>query len=226
MAEVCVEISKFKPCENWRQFYALWLKVALTASLSWADAVAFVLGILIPLGHKFFPATQESKLAPLAWEIPLAVFCLFGAVRIIIAPYLIYRDRHVLAKQKELEFSQTLQDRDGQIRAITEKPKRSALEQDDYDLTKKALQLVGKEGRDAIRHLRRQASLTFNFGGCTGSLPPGVKLDKTLSAYRHCAAEGLLSLKNNLGNTEQAFEISPSMAKAIDQVLSEEFPGG
>src|SRR5208282_3797406 len=92
--------QKLKPCERWWQFYGLWLRVALTASLSVADLVGFIVGLLVPLIHALFPRVPESTLTPLLWKIPLGVFCCVGAIRLVIAPYLIYRDRHLSAKQE------------------------------------------------------------------------------------------------------------------------------
>lgn len=214
-----------EPCENWRQFYWLWIKVALTASFSWADGIGFAVGILIPLLHKLLPSMKESTLTPLAWEIPLAIFCAVGAVRIIIAPYLIYRDRHLLAKRQELSLSQdiasqsnALKERDEKIRAISEKPQRTPAEQHDYETVLKALTVVRKKGIDALRHLRRQGQITFDHSSCTAPLAGYTNAD-LLYVYRHCAVEGVLHKNTTFGNSEETFTIPANMEKPLAEAL-------
>ena len=216
--------EKLQPCENWRQFYLLWVKVVFTASLGWADAVGFILGILIPLIQKIFPSMQESKLEPLAWEIPLAVFCLVGAGRMFLAPYLIYRDRHLSAKQKESELTQSLQDRDNQIHTINQKPKRSASEQHDYENVKRALDVVKEKGKTALLFLRAQGSLTFCApgSGYYPTPPQGLTVNDLLWVYRHCASEGIISVERNIGATKETFTVAPHMSNALNDALFED----
>lgn len=216
-----MERLEFQPCENWRQFYLLWIKVALTTPLSLAAAIAFVLAILIPLVHKLFPSMKESQLTPLAWEIPLAIFCLIAAVRIVIAPYLIYRDRHFSAKRIEVELGKEVEDRDTRIHALTEKPKRSAAEQNRYDTVIKALALVKDKGKTALAFLRRNGSLTFSSpGNGINPVPPsGLTEHDLLWTYRHCASEGIVSLTRNRSANEETFSITVDMTKAVDDAI-------
>src|SRR5438445_9752877 len=102
MAEVCAMAkNKWEPCDKWWQFYLLWLKVAITHAWSVAEIVGFALVLLIPLVPRVFPKMQESNLAPLAWKIPLGVLATVGFIRLLCAPYWIYRDRHKAGKEQE-----------------------------------------------------------------------------------------------------------------------------
>jgi len=117
------------------------------------------------------------------------------------------------------DLNQMVKEREDTIRALSERPKRTAAVQHDYDTAKKALQLVGEKGRVAMRHIRSHGSLTF--GTYSPVLPPGLNLNDTLWVYRHCASEGLLTCKSNLGNSEQTFAVAPKMEKVLDELLFE-----
>jgi hypothetical protein len=115
---------------------------------------------------------------------------------------------------------ETIKQKDDVIRALSEKPPRSAAEQHDYDAAKKALQPLKEKGVIAVRHIRSHGSLTF--GIYNPVLPPGLNLDDTLWVYRHCASEGVLTCKSNTLNTEQTFAVVPKMEKVLDELLFEE----
>lgn len=116
---------------------------------------------------------------------------------------------------------QAIKQRDEIINSLSA-PKRTRAEQDDYDTVKRALKLVGTSGIAAVRHLRRQGSLSFNHGGCGGPLPPGQSMEQALWAYRHCASEGVLSQEANFGNTGSTFSIKPHMEKVLAEALYED----
>lgn len=211
---------KWEPCTTWAQFYWLWLKVAISHAWSIAEIVGFALVLLIPIVPLIFPKMQESSLAPLAWKIPLGVLAIIGFVRLISAPYWIYRDRHQTAQERENVLMADLSTRNETITALSTRPKRSPAEQNDYDTAKKALRLLKEKGVIAMRHIRKYGSLTF--GTYSPVLPPGLNLNDTLWVYNHCASEGILTQKDNLGNSERTFAVSPKMEKILDELLYED----
>ena len=109
------------------------------------------------------------------------------------------------------------------IRQLTSTPKRTPAEQHDYEIARKAIQLLGEKGLVALRHLRRIGTMTISGVGVAGgsALPPGLNLNDTLWVYNHCHSEGLLVCNANLGLGERTFSISSKMEKVIDEVLYE-----
>jgi hypothetical protein len=207
--------QQWNPCDRWWQFYWLWLKVALTTFLSWADAAASIVGVLLPLLHAFVPKVREDRLVPLYWEIPIGVFCAIGILRMVIAPYLIYRDRHLSASSNETAFGATISD----LRARLAHPPRTPAEQHAYDIVKNALAVVKDDGIIALRHLKFQG--TFVDGMYRSSSPPGLTPDKTVWVYQHCSSVGIVSGSPNVGGSEITYRISldPAMLKALDDLL-------
>jgi len=120
------------------------------------------------------------------------------------------------------DHQQTIRKRDETIRMLTEKPKHSPAEQHDYDIAKKALQLLREKGVSALRHIRRHGSLTFGTGMTSGPLPPGLSFNDTLWVYNHCASEGLLTCSEKIGSGVKTFAVSPKMEKILDEVLYED----
>lgn len=208
---------KWEPCTTWRQFYWLWLKVAITHAWSVAEIVGFALVLLVPLVPFLFPKMQESSLAPLAWQIPLGVLAAVGFVRLLCAPYWIYRDRHHSATDRESALLADLSRRNETITALT-KPKHTPAEQHDYDKLKKALEMFKETGLIALRHIRGIGTLKFG-GMYSPTLPSGLTPDKALWVYHHCATEGLLTCTPNLGRTEETFSVPQKLDKILDEVL-------
>ncbi|HTC46179.1 MAG TPA: hypothetical protein VK722_02590 [Candidatus Aquilonibacter sp.] len=101
-------------------------------------------------------------------------------------------------------------------------PERTKAQQHDYDKARDAIKLLGEKSVIALRYLRGQESITFDFGGCTGgSLPSGLTAQNALWVYRHCASEGILSCKKSLGNHEETYTVPSRMTKILDAVLFE-----
>lgn len=132
------------------------------------------------------------------------------------------REQLLLATIADRE--QTIRKRDETVRILADKPKHTPAEQHDYDIAKKALQLLKEKGVAALRHIRRQGSLTFGIGMATGPLPRGLSFNDTLWVYNHCASEGLLTCSEKIGSGLKTFAVSPKMEKILDEVLYEEGP--
>lgn len=111
-----------------------------------------------------------------------------------------------------------LADRDEKIKALMERPKRSAAEQHDYDKLKKALGMFKETGQVALQYIRSVGNIAFD-STWSPTLPSGLTVDKALWVYQHCATEGLLNCTSNLGNTTRTFSIPPKLEKIYDEVL-------
>ena len=79
------------------KFYWKWIEVSVKPSFGLADGIGFVLGIAIPVVIHFVPR-WETAMSNLAWQIPLGIFSTIFLIRLILAPYWIY-------KQQEVEIS-------------------------------------------------------------------------------------------------------------------------
>ncbi len=75
-----------------RGFYWLWLSTAFRHSIWRGDGVAFLLGIAIPIARNAVP-NWESVMNELTWQIPLGVFGSIVLVRLILAPYWLYKEK-------------------------------------------------------------------------------------------------------------------------------------
>jgi hypothetical protein len=105
------------------------------------------------------------------------------------------------------------------LRTLTEKPKRTPAELNDYETVRKALQVVKEKGITALRHIRKHGSLKFGFYNPV--LPPGLTANETLWVYNHCASEGVLTCTEKAGSGERTFAVSPKMDKVLDELLYE-----
>ena len=143
---------------------------------------------------------------------------IYVAVHICRVPKKLDNDREL----REKELSIVISERDQTIAILSTKPKRTPAEQHDYDTVKKALQLLGKRGLIAMRHIRNHGSLTF--GTYSPVLPPGLNLDDTLRVYAHCASEGLVTQNDNHRNNERTYAVSPKLEKVLDELLYEDTP--
>jgi hypothetical protein len=220
MAETTAE-ARWKSSDNWLQFYGLWFKVSLTHAWSIAEAVGFGVVIVVPLILLLFPKMRESTLAPFGWEVPLAVFALVGLIRLLCAPYWIYRDRHRAACTHEGLLRKEI----AQLTA----PRRTKAEQHNYDKAKKCLTQFGEKAAIALRHLKTCGSLTVTAPGMSNSvissfLPPNITLAELNWALGACAGEGVITCREPMGGTQRIYEIAKTMDAVLDELLYEE-PG-
>lgn len=108
--------------------------------------------------------------------------------------------------------------RDETIRVLTDKPKRTAVEQRHYETAEKALQKLGGRAAIALRHLRQHKSLQY--GMYDPILPAGMTGSEFVNLCSACVEEGLVSQRNGYPTLgERTFEIAPTMEKALDELL-------
>ena len=93
---------------SWPKFYTLMLREVFEHSWGWTDFIATLFGVIIPLWVHFRPK-MEQRLTPLTWEIPLGVFASIGAMRLLAAPFLLYRDHHIFATDTQIVLQNELQ---------------------------------------------------------------------------------------------------------------------
>ncbi|MGA2201793.1 MAG: hypothetical protein ABSG40_07510 [Terriglobales bacterium] len=125
--------------------------------------------------------------------------------------------------RKIAEQEHEIDERNEQIRTLSEKPKRSAAEQYHFDRAKKALKRFGPKAVTALRYLRTQGSLIFTGPGGAGvSLPAGLSLQEALWAYNACAGEGLVTSTEKYGSGERTYAIPETMKSVLDELLYDE----
>ena len=157
------------------------------------------------------------------FQLYLLALAVYFLVQLCRTPNKLDRDREV----REIELTQTIssleltvEQRDGNIRTLTEHPPRSAAEQHDYDTVKDVLKVTGEKGLAALRHIRKHRSLKF--GIYPPVLAPGLKVEDMIWVYNHAASEGVLTADNGkVGTGERTFSISPKMEKVLDELLFE-----
>jgi hypothetical protein len=206
-------------------FARLCLDEALRTSTEKADWIVLIAGALLgPFG--LLVPRWETRVTHLLLVAPLSALSSVLVFRLLVSPLLVYRKRDFDARSTEAALSETIAEREGlirqrddTIRTLTERPKRTPAEQHDYETAKECLRILGKTAVGALRYLRNQGTLTFNFGGCTTPLPAELKVHSALWVYNHCVSEGVVTCKTNLGNTEKTFAVSPKMQSALDELL-------
>jgi hypothetical protein len=81
------------------------LKEAIRTTWDKADLGATVVGVVIPVVIHFVPA-WEHAMNNIAWEIPVACLASVGATRLLLSPFLIYRDEDAkLAERRVKELT-------------------------------------------------------------------------------------------------------------------------
>jgi hypothetical protein len=88
-------------------FYRRLLGEVLRPSWGWAETISTVFGIAIPLILRFFPEL-ERRMISLSWEIPVGVLAILSLVRLAMAPYWLYQDRHRAAENEETSLREEL----------------------------------------------------------------------------------------------------------------------
>jgi hypothetical protein len=190
---------------------------AVTGSWERADSFSILVGLVLGAIAYFIPAV-EAKVTRLLLIVPLTSLASVTLFRLSLSPFLVYRKRDTDARDTEAILRKTLAQREEEIRTLTEKPKRSAAEQHNYDKLKKALETLREDGLVALRYITNVRSITFG-GPYSPTLPSGLTHDKALWVYRHCASEGLLNCTPNLGKTQVVFTVPDKMDKIFDEVL-------
>jgi hypothetical protein len=71
-------------------FLWLWVKTALPPAWAWADGASFAIGLIALYLAKRHPEFAE-RMTDLSWQIPMALFVFILLMRLIVAPFSIYR---------------------------------------------------------------------------------------------------------------------------------------
>jgi hypothetical protein len=217
--------SMLEPLEP---YYRRFRKRFFADATPWArDNIGWgVIVLVVPPLAAFF----RDPRAPVDWVLIKNTLVLYALAFVVYAlAYLCATPRRLDADRESRErlLITTIADRDHTIRereevnrALVENPKRSPAEQHDYETAKKALELLKDKGVTALRYIRSQGTLTFRSVGYTATpLPPGLSTQEALWVYRHCASEGILNCKRNLGNVEETFAVAPHMEKVLNELL-------
>lgn len=88
----------------WWRFYLRMLREVVKHSWGWTDWAATFFGIVVPLYIHYHPRA-EASMTRLAWEIPIGIFAFLGTIRLISAPYLLYRDHHQAWDARESDLT-------------------------------------------------------------------------------------------------------------------------
>ena len=83
-----------------RRFFWLWLQTAFRHAFGRADAIAGFLGMSLPALARLNSEWRDA-LAELSWQIPLGLFGGLFVVRLVLAPYWMYRE--VQSQQEQVE---------------------------------------------------------------------------------------------------------------------------
>lgn len=113
-------------------------------------------------------------------------------------PKLLYTELQTTSRSTEESLRAAIAERDNSLRALTDKPKRTAAEQHHYDKAKETLKKFGPAFADALRLLKTHGKLTFGF--YPPQLPPGVRADELQRIYIACLGEGLVTKHEKPGS--------------------------
>lgn len=226
--------SQKKRVEAWRTFISTRFIPQL-----WSDIkprlLATVLGVttavLILLAQLYFGVITSGvhpRILAILWPYALLLVALV-VYHLARTPWLISNEHldAIAALRKTIAVHEaTIVRRETELRVASEKPKRSAAEQADYDTVQRAFTVVKDKGKIALRLLRNKGSIGFGirFGSpVNGPTPPqGLTLNDLLWVYHHCESEGIVTMDRALGGNSETFTISPHMNKALGEVLFEE----
>jgi hypothetical protein len=98
-------------CETWQQFYRRWAKTTFEHPWGIAEKIGTVLAFGLPLiawlasKWRWLPVIPEPVMNRLMWQAPLGIMLVLSLFRIILAPYWIYRERHLAAVEREKELA-------------------------------------------------------------------------------------------------------------------------
>jgi hypothetical protein len=100
--------------ETWKQFYWQWIETIFERPWSIAEKVATVLALGLPLlawlatkWHRL-PALPEPIINSLLWQVPVGMLIVLSLIRIVPAPYWIYKKRHTAALESERKLNKKL----------------------------------------------------------------------------------------------------------------------
>lgn len=89
---------------NFLRFYARLFATAFKHSYGVADAVGFVLGLAVGIVGQYYPTEISAVSNLVSWQIPLLALGVVFAVRFVLAPYWMYRERD----REAVEFANRL----------------------------------------------------------------------------------------------------------------------
>lgn len=107
-----------------------------------------------------------------------------------------------------------------QIEALSNKPKRTPAEEHHFAQAKAALQRIGPDGIEVLRHLHRAGSMTF--GNMAPPLPPGMTRDGVQQILNLCWQQhGLVTREESRHglHIDYVYKIAQGMQKALDELL-------
>ncbi len=73
-----------------RKYFSQWIYIAFRHSIGIGDGVAFLIGLAIPIIRQLIPG-WETVILELGWQIPLGVFSSVIVIRLLLAPYWMYK---------------------------------------------------------------------------------------------------------------------------------------
>jgi hypothetical protein len=88
-------------------YYRRFFAVAFKHPFGVADGISTALGILLPIIGRLHPK-WTAGVGDLAWQVPLTAFLALVGIRLILAPYWIYRNREDQAKNAETQLRQQI----------------------------------------------------------------------------------------------------------------------
>jgi hypothetical protein len=99
------------------EFYWQWISKAFRHSISRVDGIAFFLGIFIPFLIRYYPG-MEQKLQALIWQIPLSIFVIIVIVRLLLAPYWLYKEKQQEIINLKEQFEQLYKEKQQEITSL------------------------------------------------------------------------------------------------------------
>jgi len=109
---------------TWWRFYGRLMREVFHPSWGWTDSIATALGIIGPLFTHFFPKL-EAQMTPLVWEIPVGIFSALVVVRLLIAPFWLYKDRQAFADHREIVLRCEIADKEQSLVEVQQKLKEA-----------------------------------------------------------------------------------------------------
>lgn len=227
--------SPKKRAEAWRTFIFTRFAPQLWGDIKprlWTIVLGVITGVLILLAQLHFGVITDRvhpRILSILWPYALLVVLLV-AYHLARTPWLISNEHleTIASLRKTIEIHEaTINQRETELRVASEKPKRNAAEQADYNTIKRAIDEVVKDkGKTALRFLRNKGTIDFvmRFGSpVSGPTPPqGLTLNDLAWVYHHCESEGIVTMSRGMGGNSETFTISPHMNRALGEVLFEE----
>lgn len=100
------ELKSKRPL-SWVRFYSRVFSDVVKLSWERTDFTAAALGLVIPLLIHFLPG-KEAALLPLLWKLPVGVFIGVAAMRLVMAPYVLYRDQYLARETIENDLQKQI----------------------------------------------------------------------------------------------------------------------